>query len=63
MEGNCQYCGQTTTGKYCSYCGQDLQPGRIARNYAVQKLLNLVGFEKGTFNKTRQDYSRIYHQE
>lgn len=47
MEENCQNCGAVANGHYCSNCGFSRELERIDKNYAVNELLNLIGFEKG----------------
>ena len=47
MEEHCQNCGTVANGPYCSNCGFSRKLERIDKNYAVNELLNLIGFEKG----------------
>ncbi|MGV7106091.1 DUF3667 domain-containing protein [Flavobacterium sp. U410] len=44
---NCQNCGHTITGNYCSNCGQVVELHRIDKKYAIQEFLNFIGYEKG----------------
>lgn len=43
----CSSCNAESTGHFCSNCGQLLVIERIDKNYAIQELTKLTGYEKG----------------
>ena len=47
MENICKNCGDVISKNYCGNCGSKYLVEKINGNYALQELLNLVGFEKG----------------
>ncbi|MCJ8497126.1 DUF3667 domain-containing protein [Chryseobacterium salipaludis] len=47
MDIICKNCGDVITKNYCANCGDNDSVRRIDRNYAVQEVLYLIGFEKG----------------
>lgn len=43
----CSHCKSAEGGNFCSNCGQPIVVERIDRNYAIQELMKLTGYEKG----------------
>lgn len=43
----CSNCKSENPGDFCSFCGKSLKLYRIDKNYAIQEVLKLIGYEKG----------------
>ena len=43
----CSSCNAENTGRFCSNCGQPMVIERIDKNYAIQELTKLTGYERG----------------
>lgn len=43
----CSSCKSDCTGSFCSNCGQPMRVERIDKNYVIQELTKLTGYEKG----------------
>ena len=47
MTEKCGNCNEAVTGDFCNSCGQARELKKIDRNYVIQELLSLVGYENG----------------